>query len=303
MKIMVTGAEGFIGTHLCEALEKEKHWVRRVDNRKWSWRGDPGTMVLDFADPLVLSAIKDQDCVVHAAAQINVDLSCKCIDETFDINAYKTSKLISECVERGVPLVYISTSEVYGSSPYPIDERHPLNGHSPYAASKIAADRLCYAAQQTWPDWECTIVRPFNTFGPGQRSDSYGGVIAKFIVAARANEPLTIYGDGRQSRDYTFVDDTVRGIVMAIEGKLPPIVNLATGRTRRIIDIAHGIVGLLGSTSEIIHGPPRPGEVQCLIGDAGLAHAYGWKPRTSFRVGLKLCMQLPYEEEDQMYDA
>jgi UDP-glucose 4-epimerase len=300
MKILVTGAEGFIGTHLCDALERAGHVVTRIDNRKWSWRPTTSTIVVDFADPSVLKNIGKFDRVIHAAAQINVDYSCKCLVETFEINAYKSAQLIQQCIEKRVPLVYVSTSEVYGSSPYPIDERHPLNGFSPYAASKIAADRLCYAAMQTWPDWDCTIVRPFNTFGPGQRADSYGGVIAKFIAAAEVGKPLTIYGDGRQSRDYTYVEDTVNGIIMAAEGRFPPIVNLATGRTHRIIDIARKIIKYAKARSKIVHVAPRIGEVQCLIGDATLARAYGWEPMCPFNVGLKTCLgeTAIYDDDD-----
>jgi len=296
--VLVTGGCGFIGNVLVDQLRRNAlalglKRIHPLDNLEWSTNRVPDTLKTDVRDgEKMLDLVKAYDVVVHMAAQINIDHSIRDIHETMDINVMGTVNVINACLKHHKQLVFISSSEIYGSSDRPINEEHPLNGQSPYAASKIAADRLCYASIETWPDFDCTIVRPFNTFGPGQRADSYGGVIAKFIKAAMAGEPLTIYGDGNQRRDYTYVLDTVNAIVMAIQGRMPRVVNIATGRAWSINEIAEYILRATGSQSEITHTDPRPGEVRCLIGDPTLAKAYGWSPEYDFILGLTDCIQI-----------
>jgi len=283
-------------------MEGEAYYqLTRVDNRKWNSVKWDGTLVCDILDldgdtgdydnPWDWLKWSKIDTVVHLAAQINVDHSCLDMLDTYYTNVMGTLNLVKKCIETNTRMVLASSSEVYGSHDRPITEEFPLNGQSPYAASKIAADRLCYAAMETWPEFDCTIVRPFNTFGPGQRADSYGGVIAKFIQAALEGEDLIIYGDGKQSRDYVYIMDTVRAFKMAVDGRLPPVCNIATGKTHRIVDIAHDIIEMTNSSSKVLHTDPRPGEVHCLIGDASLARAHNWEPRVNFREGLFRCVK------------
>lgn len=301
-KILVTGSDGFVGHWLCRYLESCNYEVVRVDSGTWACHPHEETNHLDITNEVDCEVLSDYivwaDCVVHLAAQINVDHSIEDMEQTMNVNVNATTNIIRDCLEYNTRFVFASSSEIYGSSERPISELHPLNGQSPYAASKIAADRLCYAAMATWPEFDCTIVRSFNTFGPGQRQDSYGGVIAKFIDAAMKDEPLIVYGDGRQRRDYVYVLDVVRGYMMAVEGKLPPVVNLATGRTHRIVDIARDVIRMVGSNSQIEFGENRRGEVQCLIGDASLARAYGWESTINFQDGLRRCVKYVKGERD-----
>lgn len=294
-KVLVTGGCGFIGNWLIRQLETASsgdYFPRAYDNQMWSTNLVPDMIIGDVRDEhSVFTWVEGFDVVVHMAAQINIDHSIQDIKTTFDINVMGTANIINACLKMEKKLVFVSSSEIYGSHDRPINEEHPLNGQSPYAASKIAADRLCYSAMRTWPNFDCTIVRPFNNYGPKQRSDGYGGVIAKFIEAALKDEPLLIYGDGNQSRDYTYVMDTVKALEMAIEGHMPKIFNVATGRTHSINHIAERILHLTSSKSEIVHVEPRLGEVQCLIGDATLARAYGWEPGTDFWDGLYQCVK------------
>jgi len=294
-KVLVTGGCGFIGNWLMRQLAEGSggdYIARAYDNQMWSTNLVPDMIIGDVRDEhSVFQQVENFDVIVHMAAQINIDHSIQDIKTTFEINAMGTANVINACLKMKKKMVFISSSEIYGSHNRPINEEHPLNGQSPYAASKIAADRLCYSAMQTWPGFDCTIVRPFNNYGPKQRADGYGGVIAKFIAAALKDEPLTIYGDGNQCRDYTYVLDTVKALEMAIEGRMPKIFNIATGRTYAINHIAEMILHFTSSKSEIIHTEPRQGEVECLIGDATLARCYGWEPGTDFMDGLYRCVK------------
>jgi len=317
MKILITGGAGFIGSYLCEKYTKEEHTVLCVDNflsgnllnvrhlldyRNFKLiKGD----VRDF--DLLERIIRDVDVVFHLAAQIHVDRSYVEPRLTYEINVMGTQNILELARIYDVKkLIHTSTSEVYGSAQYvPIDEKHPLDAPHPYGASKIAADRMCNAYVQTY-GMNISIPRFFNIFGPRQRDIGYGGVISIFTRRVLNNIPPIIYGDGRQTRDYTYIEDAVRAfdLVLNHESRLEPI-NIGSGKEVSIIDLADMIIDLCGKKEEIkpVHVESRIGEVKQLIADARKAkEVLGWKPKYDLKEGLKAFIQWykNYGQEEQI---
>jgi len=317
MKILITGGAGFIGSYLCEKYTKEEHTVLCVDNflsgnllnvrhlldyRNFKLiKGD----VRDF--DLLERIIRDVDVVFHLAAQIHVDRSYVEPRLTYEINVMGTQNILELARIYDVKkLIHTSTSEVYGSAQYvPIDEKHPLDAPHPYGASKIAADRMCNAYVQTY-GMNISIPRFFNIFGPRQRDIGYGGVISIFTRRVLNNIPPIIYGDGRQTRDYTYIEDAIRAfdLVLNHESRLEPI-NIGSGKEVSIIDLADMIIDLCGKKEEIkpVHVESRIGEVKQLIADARKAkEVLGWKPKYDLKEGLKAFIQWykNYGQEEQI---
>jgi UDP-glucose 4-epimerase len=306
MKLLITGGAGFIGSYLCEKYTKEEHTVLCLDNflsgnllnvrhlldyRNFKLiKGD----VRDF--DLLERIIRDVDVVFHLAAQIHVDRSYVEPRLTYDINVMGTQNILEIARIHDVKkLIHTSTSEVYGSAQYvPIDEKHPLDAPHPYGASKIAADRMCNAYVQTY-GMNISIPRFFNIFGPRQRDIGYGGVISIFTRRVLNNIPPLIYGDGRQTRDYTYIEDAVRAfdLILKHESRLEPI-NIGSGKEVSIIDLANMIIDLCGKKEEMkpVHVEPRIGEVKQLIADTKRAkEVLGWKPKYDLKEGLKAFVQ------------
>ena len=307
MKILITGGAGFIGSHLCEKYTKEGHTVLCLDNfmsgnlthirhlldyRNFKLvKGD----IRDF--DLLEKIMRDVDVVLHLAAQIHVDRSYIEPKLTYDVNVMGTQNVLEVArMYDAKKVIHASTSEVYGSALYvPIDEKHPLNAPHPYGASKIAADRMCYAYIQTY-GMDISIVRLFNVFGPRQRDVGYGGVISIFTRRVLSNVPPIIYGDGTQTRDYTYIKDAVRAYDLVLNHNEPitePI-NFGTGKEVSINDLANKIIELCGKKGEIepVHVEPRIGEVKRLIADATKAkNMLGWEPKYKLEEGLKEFIQ------------
>ena len=303
MKILITGGAGFIGSHLCDKYVKEGHTVLCLDNfmsgnlvnikhlldyRNFKLiKGD----VRDF--DLLEKIMRGVDVVFHLAAQIHVDRSYIEPKLTYEVNVMGTQNILEVArLYDAKKVIYASTSEVYGSAQYaPIDEKHPLNAPHPYGASKIAADRMCYAYIHTY-GLNVSIMRLFNVFGPRQRDVSYGGVISIFTRRVLSNIPPIIYGDGRQTRDYTYIEDAVKAydLVLKHNEPLTEPVNFGNGKEISIIDLANTIIELCGKRGMIkpVHVEPRIGEVKKLIADATKArNLLGWEPEYDFLDGLK----------------
>ena len=307
MKILITGGAGFIGSHLCEKYVKEGHTVICLDNfmsgnlmhirhlldyRNFKLiKGD----IRDFE--LLEKIMRDINVVFHLAAQIHVDRSYIEPKLTYDVNVMGTQNVLEAArMFDAKKIIHASTSEVYGSAQYvPIDEKHPLNAPHPYGASKIAADRMCYAYIQTY-GMNIAIMRLFNVFGPRQRDVGYGGVISIFTRRVLSNIPPIIYGDGMQTRDYTYIADAVRAYDLVLNHNEPitePI-NFGTGKEVSINDLADKIIELCGKKGEIepVHVEPRIGEVKRLIADATKAkNMLGWEPKYKLEEGLKEFIQ------------
>jgi UDP-glucose 4-epimerase len=301
-RALVTGGAGFIGSHLTERLLSTGNEVLVLDNFS---NGDPdnirhlfgkkGFRLLrgDVRDRVALAqAMQDIDVVFHLAAQIHVDRSIIDPKETLSVNVDGTLAVLDTAMQSGTKEVVIaSSSEVYGTAlTDKIDESHPLNGGSPYAASKIAADRLAYSYWNTY-GMQIAILRAFNTFGPRQKSSGYGGVISIFMERVASGLPPIIYGDGLQTRDYLYIDDTVDAYEAILNAKSiwgQPI-NVGTGKETTILDISKKICKILRRPDlKPIHIEPRPGEVRRLICDATFAkEKLGFKAKFTLDQGLE----------------
>lgn len=302
-RVLVTGADGFIGSHLTERLVSAGATVT-VLTRGTSVNGTTMHSLRNIGhltnqitllsgnlgQPEVSQIVRDAnpEYLFHLGAEAYVPKSFEQPNEVFLVNANGTLHILEAArrISGLIRCVCTSSSEIYGTADNdkPISESHPLRPTSPYAASKAAADRLCHAYMVTY-DMPLSVIRPFNTFGPRHTYD----VIPKFIRLALNGEDLSVHGDGRQSRDFTFVDDTVRGFMLM--GCHPnanqKIVNIGSGQTYEIGDVAQRIKALSGSDSNIIHGPARTAEVNTLICDASKANELiGWQPQISFEAGL-----------------
>lgn len=304
MKILITGGAGFLGSHLCEKLIARGHTIVCLDNFLNGSLGNIRALLSHRCFKLTSGDVRDFDllektvssgidAIIHLAAQIHVDRSVIEPKETYETNVLGTLHVLELARRYDVEkVIYASTSEIYGSAQYvPMDEKHPLDPMHPYGASKLAADRMCHAYIQTYGINIC-ILRLFNTFGPRQKDTGYGGAISIFAKRVLSDRPPIIYGDGKQSRDYLYVEDAVKAYESILESKKPlkePI-NFGTGKDVTILSVANNIIRLFGKKGEIkpVHVAPRPGEVRRLVADNKKARKLlEWKPTYSFNEGLK----------------
>lgn len=241
-KILITGASGFIGSHLTEKLVNLGHTVRvivpyNVEN-SWGWldyldakiKKNLEVISGDICDQdLINKSVKDVDVIFHLAALISIPYSYISPRSYVSVNITGTLNLLEAARTHSVELIVnTSTSEVYGSSQYsPIDELHPLNAQSPYAASKIAADQLCLSYNKSF-NLPVTIIRPFNTFGPRQ---SLRAAIPTMITQVIINKKEINLGNLISKRDFSYVDDTVMGFVSCLSNKkcIGEVINLGSG--------------------------------------------------------------------------
>ena len=289
-KVLITGGAGFIGSHLAERLASDGEVVVVLDNFKWSTREPNCSRIIrgDVLDrELVDDLVSAADEVIHTAAQINVDYANQHPQETIDINIQGTMNLLAACRKHGKPMIFASSSEVYGSAQSPaIAEDHALDAQGVYAATKVAGDRLCKAYVDAY-GMDVRILRSFNTFGPHQRRDSYGGVIAIFTDRALRGLPPIIFGDGEQERDYLWIEDAIQGyVVMRRAGRPGEPVNFGTGKSVSVNYIAQAIRELVGGP-EAQHADNRAGEVRRLRADISRAKRLGFSPSMSFEKGLE----------------
>lgn len=307
-KVLVTGAGGFIASHLVEHLVRAGAQVRGFV--RYNSRNDLG--MLKWLAPEILSqveimqgdlrdneavrnAVRGVDTVFHLGALIAIPYSYVNPREVIDVNIMGTLNVLMAARDFGTRrVVHTSTSEVYGTAQYvPIDEKHPLQGQSPYSASKIGADRI---AESFYRSFETPVVtlRPFNTFGPGQ---SMRAVIPTIIVQALTRDEVKL-GSLEPSRDFTFAKDTANGFVKVAEaeGVLGEEINLGNDNTIRIGELAEKIFKLVGKTPKIVADPqrvrPDKSEVMKLWASNEKAkNLIGWEPRISLDEGLKLTIE------------
>jgi dTDP-glucose 4,6-dehydratase len=302
--VLVTGAGGFIGSHLVEALLAMGASVRAFV--RYTSRNDPGLLrdlgQADFArleiiagdlrdERAVREAARDCKIVFHLGALISIPYSYRHPVEVAETNFMGSLNMLTACLDASVErLVHTSTSEVYGTAlRVPIDENHPLQGQSPYSASKIGADKLAESFFCTY-NLPVVTVRPFNTYGPRQ---SARAVIPTIITQALANETVQL-GNLETTRDFTYVDDTVRGFLLAAEARdvEGQTFNLGSGEEISIGDLAHTIIDLLHAPDEIVQDPerlrPEASEVLRLLSNNSLARQrLGWQPTFSLKQGLE----------------
>jgi len=304
-RVLVTGADGFIGSHLTEALVRAGFEVRAFvlynSFNSWGWldqcgadvRGKFEVFTGDVRDPNgVRTAMKGCDQVLHLAALIAIPYSYHSPDTYVDTNIKGTLNVVQAARDLGVhKVIHTSTSEVYGTARFvPITEEHPLQGQSPYSASKIGADQIAMSFYTSFGT-PVTIVRPFNTFGPRQ---SARAVIPTVITQLASGKRQIKLGALHPTRDFTYVSDTVAGFVAALgaDGATGEVINLGTGFEISIADTARTIASVMDAEIEIVGDEermrPEKSEVERLCSANGKARRLlGWQPRLSGLEGLR----------------
>jgi UDP-glucose 4-epimerase len=272
MKIVVTGGSGFVGANLCrELLNRGLGEVVVLDDLSTGLRSNLGGLDVDLRIASVLdaravaNALRGADSVVHLAAVPSVARSLNDPRRSHDANATGTLTVLEAARAAGTHVVVASSSSVYGRNPaLPRSEEMACVPTSPYAVSKLAAESYTIAYRACF-GLDCIAFRFFNIFGPLQRSDhAYAAVLPKFIKAAMDGEPLTVHGDGEQSRDFTFVDTAVAVLADCVARRVTSDdpVNLAFGTRTSVNDAVAVLSELFGRELPVTHGPPRPGDVR-----------------------------------------
>jgi dTDP-glucose 4,6-dehydratase len=303
-RVLVTGGAGFISSNLIRhLLAATPYEVVSLDALTYAGNLENLADVLshprlafvrgDIRDAgLVRDVVREVDVIVNAAAESHVEKSiAEGAAEFVTTNVEGTQILLDAVREAPVErFVLISSSEVYGTAEYaPMDEEHPLNPRSPYAATKAGGDRLAYSYFVTY-DLPIVIVRPFNNYGARQHPEK---VVPRFITQALRGEPLTVHGDGHASRDWLYVDDDAEAIEAVIDAPLDrvagEVLNVATGVDISVSEIADLVLDALGKPRELrAHMLERPGQVDRHIGSTEKARRLtGWTARTSFADGLE----------------
>lgn len=277
MIALVTGDTGFIGSNMRDFLIKKNVEVIGFSRRR-------GFDIFDLDQ--LRKAVKKCDLVYHFAAEAKPGESILNPVHTVEVNLKGSLNVLEACRQIGVPLIYPSSCEIYGDSEIPIKEDFPINPPNPYAASKAAIDRICYTYYRCY-GLDVKILRLFNPYGPRQQLNK---IMPTFYFEAVRNKPITVYGDGTDTRDYVYIDDIVKGLWLARRLPAGEVVNLSTGKATTNLEVAHLIKEILGSKSKIIFVdyPKAFGGIKNQVGSYEKAkRLIGWKPETSLREGLK----------------
>lgn len=291
MKILVTGGTGFLGYNFYQFINRLEDPTIDI----WIYSRRTGGDVRDY--PKLEAAIEGKDIILNFAGATHVDFSIHGdLDdkkEFLSTNTEGTLNVLTACLKYKIKLVHVSTSEVYGTSltpSVPMTEEHPLLAQAGvYAVSKAAADLLCRMAYMT-EGQDVVVVRPFNMYGPHQSMEK---LFPRFINMAHYGEPLTIYGDGLQRRDYVWVQDAAEAIWMVRNISAGEIVNIGTERSYTVNEIADAIIVACGSKGIKVHThqeAARPAEVQELNGSYQKLHDLtGWTPKVFLEEGTAKC--------------
>jgi dTDP-glucose 4,6-dehydratase len=313
-RVLVTGGAGFISSNFIRhLLEETPYEVVTLDALTYAGNLENLADVMshprlsfvhgDIRDAaLVRELVEGVDVIVNAAAESHVEKSIEDGASEFVTTNVEGTQILLDAI-RQTPVerfVLVSSSEVYGTADYaPMDEEHPLNPRSPYAATKAGADRLAYSYYVTY-GLPIVIVRPFNNYGPRQHPEK---VVPRFITQALADEPLTIHGDGHASRDWLYVGDDAEAIEAIVEAPIDDIagevLNIATGVDISVSDIAGLVLEVLGKPADLLrYINERPGQVDRHIGTTEkMERLTGWRARTSFDEGLERTVRWYRENE------
>lgn len=302
--VLVTGADGFIGSHLVEELLKDGYHVRAFvlynSFNTWGWLDSFDKQTLDqievftgdVRDPnAVRKAMEGIDAVLHLAALIAIPYSYYAPDAYVDTNIKGTLNVLQAARDAGTARVLVtSTSEVYGTAQYvPIDEKHPYQGQSPYSATKIGADRLAESFYRSF-NLPVSIVRPFNTFGPRQ---SARAVIPTIITQLLSGKEEIKLGSLEPTRDFNYVKDTARGFIEILKSDktIGEEINIATQKEISIGELANELIRQINPNAKIVCDTmrlrPEKSEVERLLGkNEKIKKLTDWKPRYTFEEGL-----------------
>jgi UDP-glucose 4-epimerase len=298
---LVTGGAGFIGSELVRQLDARPGRVAIVDtlaNGKLEnvrdVLSDRVTLArIDVRDVEALRPLLRDTRTVYHLACLGVRHSVHSPYENHEVNATATLRLLAACRDAGVErFVYVSSSEVYGTARWvPMTEEHPTYPCTVYGASKLAGECYTRAYFRTY-GYPAVVVRPFNTYGPRSHHEGDSGeVIPKFLLRCLAGKPMIVFGDGTQTRDFTYVADTAAGILLAGESDaaIGETINLGSGREIAINDLARTVADVAGRPGAAVqHEAPRPGDVLRLCADTAAARAkLGYEPRVSLAEGLR----------------
>ena len=299
-KVIVTGGAGFIGSEVVNQLANWGASVVVVDNlvngRRENLNGLPADQV-----QLVVADIRDTERMADLTRGVDILFHLACLGvrhsihsphENHEVNATATLKLLSAAKAAGVKrFVHVSTSEIYGTALWaPMTEEHPTFPMTVYGASKLAGE--CYArAFYRTHDYPTVVVRPFNTYGPRCHHEGDSGeVIPKFLLRCMAGRPMLIFGDGTQTRDFTYVSDMARCILLAglADDAVGETINLGSGREITINELAREVAAVVGRQgAEVIHDDPRPGDTLRLYADTTKARQLlGFEPKVTLHEGL-----------------
>jgi UDP-glucose 4-epimerase len=299
MRILVTGGAGFIGSHIVEQFQGQAE-VRVLDNLRSGFKRNLAGFKHEFSEASILDraavrkAVQGVDYIFHLAAMISVPESMARPVECNEINTTGTLVVLEEAAKAGVrKLVFSSSAAIYGDNPVvPKVETMPAEPKSPYAITKLDGEFYCRMfADEGRLQTAC--LRYFNVFGPRQDPKSqYAAAIPIFIDRALKNQPITIYGDGEQTRDFIYVKDIVAAnAFFATQSPATGVFNVACGRKITINDLAKKIRALTGSKSEIKHAPERAGDVKHSLAAIDKLRAAGFTPASNLADGLAATIQ------------
>jgi UDP-glucose 4-epimerase len=295
----VTGGGGFVGANLVRALLERGDEVRVLDNFSTGNRTNLAGLDIEIVEgelrsyERVHNAVRGVDVVHHLGALGSVPRSVQDPLTTSAVNVEGTLNVLLAARDAGVRrVVFASSSSVYGSSAkLPAREDGPVDPISPYGVAKLAAERYCVSFSRVYHAFESVVLRYFNVFGPRQNPYSeYAAAVPLFITAIAEGRPVTIFGDGGQARDFTYVSNVVDANLLAAEaeGANGRILNVAAGAPHSVTELIDTIASLLGKPVEKIFADPRPGDIRDSFADVGAAQEMlGWEPRIGFEEGLR----------------
>lgn len=297
-RVVITGGAGFIGSNIAEELASDNEVViiddlstghlRNIEHlvKLTNVRFIQGS-VTDL--PLLHQAFDGVDCVFHQAALASVPLSIEDPGRANEVNATGTLKVLLSARDRKVKKVICASScAVYGDTAVlPAREDLPLTPLSPYAVTKATGELYCQVFQQVY-GLPTVCLRYFNVFGPRQDPGSqYAAVVPKFITAALQNSPLTIFGDGKQTRDFVFVKDVVAANTLAAETTMTGVFNVASGQQTSVNELADLVLKLTARHVAITYQPPRPGDISQSVADVSRVKQFGYNPKHSIEEGIE----------------
>jgi UDP-glucose 4-epimerase len=296
LRTLVTGGAGFIGSNIVKLLLDEGHEVMVLDNLSSGHRCNlasfpqVGFLEGDVRDANVLSrAMTGVEIIFHLAASVGNTRSIEHPIEDSEINVLGTLRVLEAARLSGVRrLVFSSSAGIFGElKTLPIREDHPTEPDSPYGASKLAAEKLCLVYAKLYP-LECVCLRYFNVYGPNQRYDAYGNVIPIFAHRLLCGQPLTIFGDGEQTRDFVHVRDVAQAnYKAALAQGISGAFNIASGTRITINRLAEIMCEASDNRAVVEHGPPRKGDVRHSLADISAAReAFGYESKVALEEGL-----------------
>ncbi|MFC2051105.1 SDR family oxidoreductase [Chloroflexota bacterium] len=301
-RILVTGGAGFIGSNLVDKLSL-RNKVTVLDNLSSGLLSnlEKSKDVITFINGDILDKgllkdiVAEVEYVFHLAASVGNVKSIEDPDFDMEVNIRGTINLLEACVNSNIKrLVYSSSGAIFGEARYlPVDEDHPLYPESPYGVSKLAAEKYCFAFHKVH-GLPVTALRYFNAYGPKQGSSGYANVIAIFFTKIRDGKPLTIFGDGEQTRDFVYVGDIAKANILAAihPAAAGEIFNIATGRGSSVNQMVTIIDRVSGQKNEVINDAPRAGEVKHSRASIEKAQrVLGYNPEISLEEGLPLTWQ------------